>query len=357
MSTLPLLDLTLPYITDGLPGIEGRIRAKPEDFMVEEVPLYDPSGVGSHLFLNLTKRNLTTRDVQVQLADLFELRPENIGTAGLKDKFAVTTQSFSVLFEKPGTQPKDVIELIEDNIEVKVNWAKFHKNKLRAGHLIGNKFKITITGIDLPQDTAVERSLNIADRIHAKGLPNYYGEQRTGRLGKNVLAGWEILHGQKRLKNRWLRKYLVSGYQSYLSNRYLAERVRRGLFERLLNGDIAKKHDTGGLFWVDDSDAEQPRYIAQEISFTTPMYGYKMSKPTDEAAQLEDEIFKESNLTMDLLRKQRVTGTRRLGRLIPRIKVDKTQDGVQLSFMLRKGGFATILLREFMKTRLKDLEY
>ncbi len=98
----PPLDLSLPYLTADLEGIGGRIRARPEDFMVEEVALYEPSGSGSHLYVNITKRSQTTRDVQLQLADLFGLRPRNIGTAGLKDKHAVTTQTFSVLFEKNG---------------------------------------------------------------------------------------------------------------------------------------------------------------------------------------------------------------------------------------------------------------
>jgi tRNA pseudouridine13 synthase len=350
----PPFDLSLPYITEGLPGIGGRIRAHPEDFVVEEVALHEPSGSGSHLYVNITKRNQTTRDVQLQLAELFNLRPENIGTAGLKDKYAVTTQTFSILFEKNDVNLSDASELIEGSIDVKVNWAKFHSNKFRAGHLIGNRFKITITDIEIPRNQAAERTRKIAEQIHLKGLPNYYGEQRTGKNGKNVQEGWEILQGRKTFVDRWLRKLLVSGYQSYLCNRYLAERVRRGLFDKLLKGDIAKKHDTDGIFWVNDPEAEQPRYDAQEISFTAPMYGYQMSQPLEEAARLEAEILEESDITMEIFRSQRVTGTRRLGRLVPKIDVVEVPRGVQLSFMLHKGGFATTLLREFMKTGSED---
>jgi tRNA pseudouridine13 synthase len=186
----PPLDLSLPYITEGLEGIGGRIRARPEDFMVEEVALYEPSGVGSHLYVNITKVNQTTRDVQLQLAELFNLRPENIGTAGLKDKYAVTTQTFSILFERNDVRPGDAVELIEGGLDVKVNWAKFHGNKFRAGHLIGNRFKVLITDIRMPMSRAVENTRRIAEAIHLKGLPNYYGEQRTGRGGKNVQEGW-----------------------------------------------------------------------------------------------------------------------------------------------------------------------
>ena len=346
----PPLDLSLPYLTADLEGIGGRIRARPEDFMVEEVPLYEPSGSGSHLYVNITKRNQTTRAVQLQLADLFNLRPQNIGTAGLKDKYAVATQTFSILFEKNDVRLDDTLELIKGSLDVKVNWAKFHSNKLRTNHLIGNRFKIMITDIRMPTGQAVERSRGIAEMIHLKGLPNYYGEQRIGKEGESVRQGWAILQGQKTFNDRWLSKILVAGYLSYLCNRYLAERMRRGLFDRLLLGDIAKRHETGGIFWVNDPLTEQPRYDAQEISFTAPIYGYMMSKSLGEAAALEDEILEESQMSLETFRRMKVTGTRRLGRMTPRIEVTEAPRGIQLSFMLHKGGFATTLLREFMKT-------
>ena len=157
MMDLPPLDLSLPYITDGLEGIGGTIRARPEDFMVEEVPLYEPSGHGSHLYVNITKRSQTTRDVQRQLAELFKLRPKNIGTAGLKDKHAVATQTFSILVERNDVEPGEALERIESSLDVKVNWAKFHGNKFRAGHLIGNMFMIVITDLRMPTGKAVER--------------------------------------------------------------------------------------------------------------------------------------------------------------------------------------------------------
>jgi tRNA pseudouridine13 synthase len=347
--SLPPLDLSLPYVTEGLEGIGGRIRARPEDFVVDEVALYEPSGTGSHLYVNLTKVNVTTRDVQLQLAQLFRLRPENIGTAGLKDKHAVATQTFSILFERGDARPGDVAELIEGSVGVKVNWARWHANKFRAGHLVGNRFQVTVTDVHMPQARALELSRGIAERIHERGLPNYYGEQRTGRHGKNVEEGWEILRGRKTFADRWLRKLLVAGYQSYLCNRYLAERLRRGLFDGLLLGDIAKRHETGGIFWVNDLEAEQPRYLAKEISFTAPMYGYRMSQPAGDSARLEAEILEESDITFEDLRSHGVTGTRRLGRLVPRVEVAAVPRGIRLGFMLHKGGFATTLLREFMK--------
>ena len=351
MTKPPPLDLSLPYITQGLKGVGGRIKARPEDFMVEEVSLYEPSGYGSHLYVNLTKVSQTTRDVQLQLADLFNLRPQNIGTGGLKDKHSVSTQTVSLLFEKNDVSSSEAVELIEGRLDIRVNWARWHDNKFRAGHLIGNRFKVTITDIHMSKSQAVEKARRIADMIHQRGLPNYYGEQRTGRHGKNVQEGWEILQGEKRYSDRWLSKLLVASYQSYLCNRYLSERVRRGFFDTLLLGDVAKKHDTGGIFWVNDVDVEQPRYIAQEISFTAPMYGFQMSKALGEASELEAEILEESEMSMKNFKRMRVKGTRRLGRLTPRIEVAEDPRGLKLSFMLHKGGYATALLREFMKNK------
>ena len=347
----PPLDLVLPYLTEGLEGIGGRIRAHTEDFIVEEVSQYKPSGHGSHLYVNITKKNVTTREVQLKLAEIFDLRPQNIGFSGLKDKFAVTTQTFSILFEGKDMQAKTVVERIRGRMNLKVNWAKFHDRKLRVNHLTGNRFRILVTDIRIPKRQAYERSIGIAEMIHQKGLPNYYGHQRVGKDGKNVCEGWAILQGQKWFKDRWLRGILVSAYSSYLCNRYLAERMRRGFFDRLIPGDIVHNHKTGEQYWVKDITSDQMRYDSKEVSFTAPMYGYKMSKARGESASLEEEIFEESGMSNKKFKRLNVIGTRRIGRLTPKINVSEAKRGIELSFMLHKGGYATTLLREFMKNK------
>lgn len=350
MTTKPTLDLSLPYITEGLQGIGGRLKKEPGHFIVEEIPLYEPTGEGTHLYVNITKENTTTRDVQLQLADLFELKPENVGKAGLKDKYARTTQTLSILLPNVDSTAEELQELIQGNVNFKVNWAKFHTNKLRAGHLLGNRFRITVSELELPVEEAYNRSLAVMDRIHLLGMPNYYGEQRTGEDGENIIAGLRILTGEKRLRNRWLRRYLISSYQSYLCNLYLSKRVRSG-YMGILEGDIAKKHDTGGLFWVEDKETDQERYTRQEISFTAPIFGYKMSQPAGESLEFEEKLLEASGVSMGLLRKNRVTGTRRLGRILPKITVEKSGDDLVFSFKLSKGGYATTVMREFMKRK------
>jgi tRNA pseudouridine13 synthase len=349
MAVLPEIDLSLPYISEGLEGVGGEIKQQPEHFVVEEIPSYNPSGHGDHLYVNLTKKNLNTRDVQLKLAKLFNVKPEYVGKAGLKDKRSLSTQSFSILFEREKPAASDASEIIETHVGVKVNWAKYHDNKLRTGHLRGNGFDILVTGLELDLEEAVSRAEAIRRRLDKTGIPNYYGYQRTGEEGENTVAGWQLLQGEKRIRNRWLRRYLVSCYQSYLCNRYLAKRVEGGLFHTLLHGDIAKKYDTGGMFWVEDLEAEQPRYVNKEITFTAPIYGYKMKTARHEAHELEKNVLKDSGITDEQFRELRAKGTRRPGRLVPRITISASNDGLRLRFQLPKGGFATTVLREFMK--------
>jgi len=345
-STPPDIDLELPYITHDLPGIGGRIRVKPSHFVVEEIPLYEPCGEGNHLYINITKENMNTRDVQLRLAKLFNLDPSLIGKAGLKDKHAVTTQTFSIPFDGERPEPSRVAELVTSELPVKVNWAKYHTNKLRAGHLKGNRFIITVTNVG---SDALEKARLIAERIHQIGVPNYYGAQRTGSNGENIYQGWLILKDKKKLGDRWLRKYLISSYQSYLFNKCLALRVKLGLFTRLLRGDIAKKHETGGVFYIEDVESEQRRFDSKEVSFTAPMYGYKMMKARYEAGELEDRVLSMASVDYEELRRHGVKGTRRMGRVLPRIILEESSEGLRISFDLPKGSYATTVLREFMK--------
>lgn len=351
------LKLELPYITKELPGIGGELRATPEHFLVEELALYTPQGDGQHLYVNLTKVGLTTKEVQDQLARLFHLHANEVGFAGMKDKQARATQTFSlnVGHQPPATLEQylaDSMQRIRDHLNVEVHWANLHRNKLRLGHLLGNRFVITVTNLDVGLDEAVARAQAIIDEMARSGVPNFFGPQRFGANGGNVRQGMAMLLGERNKSARWLRRLLATAYQSYLCNRYLARRVETGAFAHLMTGDVAKKHATGGMFAVTDAAIEQPRYVAQEISFTAPMYGPKMWAATDESAVLEAEVLAESPVTMEHFAAFGVEGTRRLGRLLlPDCSVVANEEfgGVTISFALPKGAFATTILREIMK--------
>ena len=345
------LDLRLPYCTEGLPGLGGQLRAAPDAFVVEEIPLYEASGAGQHLYVNITKEELTTREVQRGLAEAFDLPYRAVGFAGMKDKFARATQTFSLLV---GHVDDDFLKAaparIGSKTPVTVNWVRLHRNKLKKGHLLGNRFAITVTRPSVEGEEAAARAAAIAEQVRNCGLPNYYGPQRLGQNGGNVRRGWELLQGNKRMANRWLRSLLLASVQSYLCNRYLALRQQQGRFTTLLTGDIAKKHDTGGLFVVADQAAEQGRFEEKEISFTAPIYGPKMWEAEAEAGELEQVILAESGLDMGSLARAKMMGTRRLGRiLLNDLSITLKGTDIVVAFSLPKGAFATTVLREFMK--------
>jgi tRNA pseudouridine13 synthase len=318
---------------------------------VEEIPLYEPEGEGQHLYVRLTKTELTTKEVQIQLERLFGLRRGSVGFAGMKDKHAQTTQTFSLdVGHRDASFAQEAAQQIRHHIPVEVEWARFHKNKLRLGHLLGNRFIITITELDCPVFEATARATAVTDSLKQTGMPNYYGPQRFGPGGANVRQGLDILLKRQKKKGRWLQQLLLSSVQSYLCNRYLARRVAIGAFGHLLHGDVAKKYATGGLFDVEDPEVEQPRYLSHEISFTAPIYGPKMREAAAEARDLEDGVLADAPISLDDLAHARVQGTRRLGRLlIPDVKIAPCEKAIVIEFSLPKGAYATTVLREIMK--------
>ncbi len=333
----------LPRIAHDWPPIPARLRVQPEDFVVEEIPAYEPAGHGAHTFLRLTKRGLTTAAVRERLAAAFGVQPEDIGIAGLKDRHAVTTQTISV----PWPDPDEALRRAQAALpEVTFHWARAHPHKLRTGHLRGNRFRILAR--DVPPD-GLARAQAIAAHLRAVGVPNYYGPQRFGREGDNPARGRAVLQGRGPRK-KWLRLLLISAYQAALFNCYLARRVAAGLFTRLLRGDIAKKADTGGMFVVQDPDAEHARYRRGAIHFTGPIFGYKMWRAEADAGALEASILAAEGLTWEDFRRARVKGTRRLGRvwLADLVVAPGPEPGtLQFAFTLPKGAYATTVLREF----------
>lgn len=351
---MPILDinLSLPYISGDLPGVGGSLRRSPDHFIVEELPLYEPSGEGQHLYVNITKEGLTSRDVELGLARLFGVANRDVGSAGMKDKHARTTQTFSLLVghvDEAFVQAAP--ERIAERLPVTVNWAKLHKNKLKRGHLLGNRFTITVTDLAVPPQEALRRAQSIVEVLEKQGLPNFYGPQRLGWEGSNVLRGAEILLGKQHVQDRWLRNLLLASVQSYLCNRYLSRRIGEGHYSSLLLGDVAKKVDTGGLFEVQDVEAENPRYAAQEISFTAPIYGPDMWAATGPAGQLEADVLAEQGFTVEQMGRARLAGTRRMGRLrLTDLTIEPGDSELVVRFSLPKGAFATTLLREVMKS-------
>jgi tRNA pseudouridine13 synthase len=336
---------SLPFITDSLPGIGGQIRAESSHFIVDEIPLYEPVDEGEHIYVAITREGWTTKALQRKLVELFALRDVDVGYAGLKDKHARATQTFSLLL--PKSDVSEVAEQIRDTLPVEVLWARRHRNKLRVGHLLGNRFQIVVAN---PEKDALARAADIARALNEEGMPNYYGVQRFGMRGDNPRQGREVLLGRGPRK-QWLRRFLLSAYQSALFNVWLAERIRRGWFQALLTGDIAKKTDTGGLFEVEDAAVEAPRFERGEITYTGPIYGARMRWPGGRPGELERALLEDAGVTEEMLRRARLNGSRRAARLmIEDLEIAPTVEGLRFTLSLPKGAYATTLLREFVKT-------
>ncbi|MEF8810235.1 MAG: tRNA pseudouridine(13) synthase TruD [Bacteroidales bacterium] len=340
-------DFSLPYLTKGIEGIGGTIKETPEDFVVEEIPVYKPAGEGEHLFIHLTKKGITTREVQKALASLYQVSSRDVNFAGIKDKHAVASQYFSVWVKDQ--ENKDLAYQLEEKLPLKINDLSYHRKKIKQGHLLANAFNIKITRPEYPPEQAIEHIRPIIETIHRKGLPNYYGYQRFGIEGNNAQKGYEILMGRRKEPNKWFRRFLLSAYQSNLFNHYLARRIQQGLYEKILKGDVAKKHDTGGIFVVEHADMEQERLTNKEICYTGPIFGKKMKSARDEAGAFEEQILTDHQITWEDLLSARLNGTRRQGIIIPTVQAEKEEDGIRLRFTLPKGAYATSVLREFMK--------
>jgi tRNA pseudouridine13 synthase len=341
------MNTTLPCVTADLPGSGGRVKASPEDFRVDEIPAYLPQGSGPHLWLHIEKRGRTTRDVARALAQALGVPDREVGHAGMKDRAAVTTQWLSF----PAARDPDPATLHGDGYRVLE--VSRHQNKLRTGHLRGNRFAIAVRGGDLA------RARTCAEALRARGLPNFFGEQRFGADGKNADLGRAILLGRaddpearRAARDRFLRRLVLSAWQSRLFNAWLAERLADGLFATAIAGDVLKKLDSGGIFTCQDPAVDAPRIAAFEISPAGPMFGHKLKPAEGEALPREQRLLAaEGVTTADLARGGGETeGTRRAGRIPVAIELTPIEGGYRAELELPKGSYATVVMAELTKS-------
>lgn len=308
---------SLTYLTPDLPGVGGVLKERNEDFLVEEQPLYEPSGEGEHVYLFIEKNGLTTTEAVHRIARCFHMHRRNIGYAGLKDKHAVTRQHISLWL--PGVAQERIVEGVQrvndTQQKLKIHWHERHTNKLKRGHHGGNRFVIRVRSVE---PTHVVRAKKVLDILAKRGVPNYVGDQRFGyrqnshRTGKALLLGdydaviREMLEADAPSESAYVqqgrehvragdyikaldvwpktlrydrqlldalrqgkssrdavmaidgnqRTFLVSAWQSGVFNDVLTRRVEDGTFDKLLPGDLAWKHDSRATFEVDDATFE-----------------------------------------------------------------------------------------------------
>ncbi len=340
---------SLPYLTAELPGVGGMLKCEPRDFKVEEIAAYEPSGAGEHLFLWVAKWDLSGEDLLLFLARRLRIRRADIGMAGLKDRRAMTRQWISV----PARCEAEAAQIACDHVRV-LRSAR-HGNKLRTGHLRGNRFSILIRGV---VDGSLERATRIAEVVGRLGFPNCFGDQRFGHADSTLQLGLDLITGRTTpaaippAKRRFLLRMALSSVQSALFNAVLAARITSGRLHTVLAGDVMQVVASGGPFVVEDRAVEQQRFDARETVITGPMFGPKMRAPQEEVAELERAALDDWGLTAaDFTRFPQLTsGTRRPLIAWPtNLVVEAVDKNLRLDFELFSGCYATCLLREFMK--------
>ena len=345
------------YLTQDLSGIGGTIKERPEDFIVEEQPLYQPSGDGEHCYLFVEKRGIDTREMTKELAEHFGVRERDVGVAGQKDARAITRQLVSI--HTPG-KTVDSFPMIQ-HPSMGVLWADMHTNKLRMGHLKSNRFSIKIRGIDM---TTAPRALAIVQSLEKLGVPNRFGVQRFGSRGDNHEMGRAILTGESSRKfGVGRRRLFLNALQSAVFNEVLDRRIESGTLGEVHEGDLAWKHDSGSVFKVEIDairDTELSKRVSSfEISPSGPMWGDKMSRCSGACDEGEVAVLRKFELTPDDFARSSqsklVPGVRRPLRV--RLTdadveggIDEHGGYVRLAFDLPPGSYATAVLREIMKT-------
>ena len=329
-------------ITPKLPSTGGELRTRLEDFIVIEVPRYQPNGEGQHSYAFIEKRGISTQEL-VGYLKAVGVPTRNIGVAGRKDKFAIARQWVSV----PKEYESHLTEL-EALDGVRILELSRYQQKLRIGNLLGNRFEIRVRN---PLSEWKSRAQAILDALVDRGLPNYFGPQRFGNQNDNVMEAFRMLNKPGFSARSRLEKFLMSSLQSHLFNWTLSSRINAGLYRQVLKGDWAQKHSTGGMFVVEDPTLESRRARTLEISAVLPLYGRKVPCSQGQAGAMQKDILDYFGLSRDAINSLG-SGTWRSSRVpIDDYALESHLDGYSVSFFLPKGSYATILLRELVQPR------
>ena len=336
--------------------IQFHFRQTPADFTVSEIPLYPFSGEGEHLVATVRKKGLGTWELVEILSAHLGIRARDIGYAGLKDKHAMTVQHLSL----PASAEAALARF--SHPDIKILDTIRHRNKIRMGHLKGNRFFIRLKKVSPTDALKLDEALGW---IAANGMPNYFGYQRFGKNGRNYEDAEAMLAGKLKIRNRRMRDFLLSAYQSHYFNLWLSRRVEigrlfRGLdvrelvqvfawekrlvqnlkaqphFFKILPGELMEHYPFGKLFFAEDTAAEALRFSQKDLSPTGPLSGKKLKRAVGLAGETEK----------DFIRTIPAPGGRRYGWVWPeglRGVYKKESWHYELSFTLPKGSYATVL--------------
>jgi len=335
-------DTELPFAF-GAPPLRARLRTAPDDFVVEEILGYEPDGAGEHAFLLVEKRGANTDWVARELAKFAGTSPMNVGYAGLKDRHAVTRQAFTV--QLPGKADPDWSAF--PHAEVSIRSLGRHSRKLKRGALRGNRFVLVLREIEGDRAGAEARLAAIA----ARGVPNYFGEQRFGLGGGNVAQARAMFGGRR--VDRDKRSILLSAARSHIFNGVLAERVAGGTWDAPMDGEIWALEGSRSWFGPEEfNDTLAERLARFDIHPSGPLWGRGDTPAAGAVAELERAVAARDEDLAAGLADARMDQERRALRLQPRDFAWRWLDhgALEVSFGLPAGAYATTVIRELAVT-------
>ncbi len=337
------------------------------DFVVDEIPLYPFSGEGEHLVLHVRKKNLSTWEMVDILSASLGVKAKEVGTAGLKDKHAMTTQYISIpaCFEEAARG--------FEHEQIKILSMQRHNNKIRTGHLKGNRFFIRLKKV-LP--VAAAKLDEAIKQIEIYGMPNFFGYQRFGNDGMNYKLGEAIIAGKHKERDKKKARLFVSAYQSHLFNLWLSRRIEISRLcaalepkelssvlnldakliaqlkkqphpFKMLPGDLCMHYPYGAIFYAESLAEEAELFYQKDRAPTGLLCGKKVKKSADIALTIEKEFDQ----------KTQEQGSRRYAFVFPEaIESDYKEDKAwyELHFTLPKGSYATVLIEELAKREIRD---
>ncbi|WP_127470034.1 tRNA pseudouridine(13) synthase TruD [Thiomicrorhabdus aquaedulcis] len=352
----------------GVPLVQGVYKVLPEDFRVEEQIGYPLSGDGEHLWCWVEKTGENTDWVLQQLAKWANVPSSRVGVAGQKDRHAVTRQWFSI--QLPGLVNPDFAAFNVPNVRI-LKWLR-HGRKLQTGGLSGNKFTLVVRDVqnhvqDDTQDDVqgsaqsnVVKVQNLLDTrlacIAQHGVPNYFGEQRFGHFGHNLKQAQRLFAGElTRVKPNQKSLYL-SAVRSQLFNLMLSERVADGSWNQLLAGDVLQLEGSNKWFLEDGSANLAQRMLDLDVHPTGLLASDGVSQAEHSVKVLEERVCAQYPDWIKGLTQLGLKSDRRALRVKPLdfswhwLPTPDKNLMLQVSFTLRPGSYATMVLREIMHT-------
>ncbi len=320
--------------------LSGTIKSSSDDFKVDEIQQFTPSGKGEHVWLHIQKTGENTDWVGGLLAKIAEVPRKNVSYAGMKDRHAVTTQWFSV--QMPGRDAPNWQAELPDSIIILDE--KRHDRKLKRGALKGNTFKITVRNFKGDKDD-LKKSV---DQVIVQGIPNYFGEQRFGRDEENIRKAQQWFRGELKVKSRPKRSIYLSAARSWIFNHILSQRVKDGTWDKALQGDVFMLEGSKSCFNDDVDEKIIQRMKEHNIHPTGALWGKGELITKTTVAELENTIASELETLCKGLEKHGLKQERKALRLsIKDLNYSFIDDNVVcLTFSLPAGAYATSVLNE-----------